>query len=140
MSSNITRAFARSLILVPLALVHLGAATAADSPERVTQQQATAQHGARTPKATPDAQESARELLLGGRAAAPNAQHSGSVAKVRGDAQESARQLLLGATTRTTVPTSPEVPRVKGTRIHGDAQMYAQQLLLGRPDTAAGRL
>jgi hypothetical protein len=109
-------------MLIPLAfIVHVGAAAA-------------------------DAQESARQLLLGVTSHAPtlstpevsnapNAQRSAKVTRVTGDAQESARQLLLGATSHTPPLPSPEVSRVNRNRIHGDAQVYAQHLLLGRRDT-----
>ena len=131
------RAFARALNLAPLALiVHVGAAAAGETP--TASPPANAQHSARV---MGDAQESARQVLLGvtSRAPAlptpdasnaPNAQHG---ARARGDAQESARQLLLGATHSTAGP-SPEVSRTNGSRRHGDAQLYAQHLLLGRRD------
>lgn len=117
------RAFARSLMLVPLAvIVHVGAAVAAG---------------------TADAQESARQLLLGvashpatpspsDASKAPNAQRS---ARAIGDAQESARQLLLGTSTHTPALPSPQVSKADRNRRHGDAQLYAQHLLLGRRDT-----
>lgn len=132
------RAFARSLMLVPLALlVHVGAA-AAGEPAPVSSP-AHVQHSA---KVTGDAQESARQVLLGvtshaptlptaDASNAPNAQHG---ARARGDAQESARQLLLGATTHSAAGPSPEVSRTNRNRKHGDAQLYAQHLLLGRRD------
>ena len=129
MSSPILRAFARSLLLVPFALsVHIGAAAAADSPSRVIG----------------DAQESARQLLLGttthtsdlpNDSKTTNLQHNVPVARLTGDAQESARQLLVGATTHTEALPSPEVSKGRGNRMRGDAQVAAQHLLLGRRDT-----
>jgi hypothetical protein len=132
------RSFARALTLAPLALiVHVGAAAAGEFP--TVSSPANTQHSARV---IGDAQESARQVLLGvtrhaptlptpDASNAPNAQHS---ARARGDAQESARQLLLGATIHSTAGPSPEVSRTNGTRRHGDAQLYAQHLLLGRRD------
>lgn len=143
MPAPIIRAFARSLMLVPLAFFfHAGSAAAGETP---TVAAPNAQHSAGARRVTGDAQESARQLLLGVTSHAPilptpdvsnaqNAQRNARVTRVRGDAQESARQLLLGATTHTPALPSPEVSRANGNRRHGDAQVYAQHLLLGRRD------
>jgi len=137
MSSHRTiRAFARSLTLVPAALLlHIGAAVASDSPESPVQ--ASVQRSAERVRPTADAQELARQLLLGVRSASPTAQPTARAVRPTGDAQELARQLLLGITIRT--PSEPEfdVSRATGNRLHSDAQAHARQVLLGRRDASA---
>ena len=89
------RAFARALNLAPLALiVHVGAAAAGETP--TASPPANAQHGAR---ARGDAQESARQLLLGAThsTAGPSPEVSRTNGSRRhGDAQLYAQHLLLG--------------------------------------------
>jgi len=159
--SSRTIKFARSITVVPVALIlHIGAAAAADSAN-VMQQQGPSPAGrtatalapqnthlsASAVRVTGDAQESARQLLQGVTtqapalhdvSRAPNAQRSTSAVRLTGDAQESARQLLQGVTTRT----RPRPPDFSGAnaKVRGDAQAQAQDLLLARRDTPAARL
>jgi hypothetical protein len=134
-SHRAIRAFARSLTLVPAALLlHIGAAVASDSPESPVQ--ASAQRSAERLRPTADAQELARQLLLGVPSAPPTAQPAARAVRPTGDAQELARQLLLGITTRTPGEPESDVPTATGDRLHGDAQAHARQILLGRRDAS----
>jgi hypothetical protein len=128
MSLHITKLFKNSLALAGAALVmHIGAATAADS--------------------TGDAQQQARELLTGTTTAHSARQSSpprdGKVTSRTADAQESARQLLLGTTGSRVggaeaikhsevAGASGEAARPARPVAHGDAQAAARQLLLGQ--------
>jgi hypothetical protein len=128
MSLHITKLFKNPLALAGAALVmHIGAATAADS--------------------TGDAQQQARELLTGTTTAHSAPQSSpprdGKVTSRTADAQESARQLLLGTTGSRVggaeaikhsevAGASGEAARPARPVAHGDAQAAARQLLLGQ--------
>jgi len=128
MSLHITKLFKNPLALAGAALVmHIGAATAADS--------------------TGDAQQQARELLTGTTTAYSAPQSSpprdGKVTSRTADAQESARQLLLGTTGSRVggaeaikhsevAGASGEAARPARPVAHGDAQAAARQLLLGQ--------
>jgi ABC-type transporter Mla subunit MlaD len=87
-------------------------------------------------RASSDAQEQARELLLGVRSALPpTAQSAVKAQRSSGDAQESARQLLLGVTTPATPASGQQqsdVSRATQKHVHGDAQLLARAVLLGR--------
>jgi len=118
------RAFARSLTLVSAAaLLHIGAAVAVDSSDGALK--ASAQLGAALTAPTGDAQQQARQLLLG-ITSPPSRGRSSAASGVRatGDAQEQARQRLLGITSApsATAPAST-------VRATGDAQEQARQLL-----------
>lgn len=113
MSRNIIRTLARSLtILSAVLLFQTGVAAAADSVDDFMQQQrdllagrriapvtapSSARHSSGEERATGDAQESARQLLLGVAPdrLRPDASRA-SGGRVYGDAQLLARQLLLG--------------------------------------------
>jgi len=128
MSLHIAKLFKNPLALAGAALVmHIGAATAADS--------------------TGDAQQQARELLTGtttAHSAPQSPPREGKVSRQTADAQESARALLLGTTGSRvggaeTIKQS-EVAGASGESArkvrpvgHGDAQAAARQLLLGQP-------
>jgi hypothetical protein len=127
MSLHITKLFKNPLALAGAALVmHIGAATAADS--------------------TGDAQQQARELLTGtttAHSAPQSPPRDGKVTSRTADAQESARQLLLGTTGSRVggaeaikhsevAGASGEAARPARPVAHGDAQAAARQLLLGQ--------
>ena len=127
MSLHIAKLFKNPLALAGAALViHIGAATAADS--------------------TGDAQQQARELLTGtttAHSAPQSAPRDGKVTRPTADAQELARQVLLGTTGSRVggaeAIKQSEVARASGKTArqarpvaHGDAQAAARQLLLGQ--------
>ena len=127
MSLHIAKLFKSPLALAGAALViHIGAATAADS--------------------TGDAQQQARELLTGtttAHSAPQSAARDGKATGPTADAQELARQLLLGTTgsrvggaeaikQSEVARASGETPRQARPVAHGDAQAAARQLLLGQ--------
>ena len=131
MSLHITKLFKNPLALAGAALVmHIGAATAADS--------------------TGDAQQQARELLTGtttAHSARQSAPRDGKVTKPTADAQESARQLLLGTTgshvggaeaikQSEVARASGETARQARPAVRGDAQAAARHLLLGQRVTS----
>ena len=128
MSLHIAKLFENPLALAGAALViHIGAATAADS--------------------SGDAQQQARELLTGTTTAHFAAQPPPRDDKVRrptADAQELARQVLLGTTGSVVggaeaikhsevAGASGKTARQARPVTHGDAQAAARQLLLGQP-------
>jgi hypothetical protein len=128
MSLHIAKFFKNPLALAGAALViHIGAATAADS--------------------TGDVQQQARELLTGittAHSAPQSPPRDGKVTSRTADAQESARQLLLGTTgsrvggaeaikQSQVAGASGETARQARPVAHGDAQAAARQLLLGQP-------
>ena len=118
MSPRTIRAFARSLTLIPVALVvHIGAAAAGGSVDDLLQQQ---------------------RALLAGRVTAisapTSAQPSTGEVNSTGDAQEHARRVLLAAPTPNSSPQQPHVSRARGDRVYGDAQALARHVLLGRGD------
>jgi hypothetical protein len=120
-SHRIIRAFARSLTLVPVALVvHIGAAAAGGSVDDLLERQ---------------------RALLSGRATAisapASAQRSTGEVKSTGDAQEQARRVLFAVPTRNSSPQQPHVSRASGDRVYGDAQALARHVLLGRGDAPA---
>jgi hypothetical protein len=127
MSLHIAKLFKNPLAFAGAALViHIGAATAADSRG--------------------DAQQQARELLTGtttAHSAAQSPPRDGKLRRPTADAQELARQLLLGTTGSRVggaetinhsevAGASGEAARQARTVAHGDAQAAARQLLLGR--------
>jgi hypothetical protein len=110
MSFHSRRTLIRSLIpAVAAALLHTGTAVAGD------------------------AQQQARELLLGGISARPvTAQSVAPTHRVAGDAQQSARQLLLGVTTPVPDPQRNALSRLTAKHGRGDAQVLAREVLVGR--------
>jgi hypothetical protein len=135
MSLHIAKLFKNPLALAGAVLVlHIGAATAADS--------------------TGDAQQHARELLTGTKTAhsAPQSTpqstpRDGKLRRPTPDAQELARQLLLGTTgsrvggaeaikQSQVARASAETARQVRPIAHGDAQAAARQLLLGQRVTS----
>jgi len=164
MSLRIAKLSSRSLAIASAALViHVGAATAADSKVDIQQQtkeslvgstrahyapQSGPRHG-EVANPTPDAPELARQLLLGTnrfRVASddskPNAAGTAGETQPRqpvayGDAQAAAQELLLGQHHANhawaTANTEPEKRPVA----NGDAQAAAQQLLLGEHRVSA---
>jgi hypothetical protein len=131
MSLHIAKLFKNPLALAGAALlIHIGAATAADS--------------------TGDAQQQARELLTGtpsAHSAPQSALRDGKVTRPTADAQELARQLLL-ATTGSRVGDAAaikqsQVARASGETVRqarpvarGDAQAAVRHLLLGQRVTS----
>ena len=127
MSLHIAKLFKSPLALASAALViHIGAATAADSRG--------------------DAQQQARELLTGittAHSAPQSPPRDGKVTSRTADAQELAREVLLGTTGSRVggaeVIKQSEVARAPGETarqarpvVRGDAQAAARQLLLGQ--------
>jgi hypothetical protein len=85
-----------------------------------------------------DAQQQARELLLGGTSARPlSAQSAAQTHRVAGDAQESARQLLLGVTTPASGQQRTDLSRASAKYVRGDAQVLAREVLVGRRGASA---
>jgi hypothetical protein len=126
MSPHIAKLFGRPLALASAALViHIGAATAADS--------------------TGDVQQQARQLLAGiptAHSAPQSGLRDGKVTKPSADAQELAGQLLLGTTgphvggaetvKHAEVAVTSRKSEPQGRRVaYGDAQAAARQVLLG---------
>jgi glycosyltransferase A (GT-A) superfamily protein (DUF2064 family) len=80
-----------------------------------------------------DAQQQARELLLGVPSALPpTAQSAAQTHRSAGDAQESARQLLLGVTTPASGQQQTDLSRATEKHVRGDAQVLAREVLVGR--------
>jgi hypothetical protein len=85
-----------------------------------------------------DAQQQARELLLGGTTARPlTAQSAPQTHRVVGDAQESARQLLLGVTTPASGQQRTDLSKATAKHARGDAQVLAREVLVGRRGASA---
>jgi hypothetical protein len=79
-------------------------------------------------RSTGDAQQQAREMLLGMHAGTPSRPYSSSkVAQTTSDAQQQAREMLLGLHAGT--PSGPRNLNV--VRSTGDAQQQAREMLLG---------
>lgn len=121
MSRRTIRAFARSLTLLPVALVvHIGAAAAGGSLDDLLEQQ---------------------RALLSGRATAisapASAQRSTGEVKSTADPQEQARRVLLAVPMRSLSPQQPHVTRASGDRVYGDAQAQARHVLFARGDAPA---
>jgi hypothetical protein len=131
------RALARSLTLVPAALLlHIGAAVASELPE--IPKESHAQRSAARMRPTGDAQEQARQLLLGIMSApSATAQPAERAVRPTVGAQEQARQLLLGITTQTPGQPQSDVSKAIGNRGRGDAQVLAREVLLGQRDVPA---
>jgi len=131
MSFHNSRTFVRSLTpALTAVLLHIGTAAAADHTETVVQPDSQRSAGLMRP--TGDAQEQAREILLGVTSAHPTAQSAVKTQRSRGDAQESARQLLLGVTTPASGQKQTDLSRATQKHVHGDAQVLAREVLLGR--------
>jgi len=131
MSFHNSRTLVRSLTPVLAAvLLHIGTAAAADHTETVVQPDSQRSAGLMRP--TGDAQEQAREILLGVTSAHPTAQSAVKTQRSRGDAQESARQLLLGVTTPASGQKQTDLSRATQRHVHGDAQVLAREVILGR--------
>lgn len=116
MSFHNSRTLVRSLTpALAAVLLQIGTAAAADY------------------RPTGDAQEQAREILLGVTSAPhPTSQSAVKTQGARGDAQESARRLLLGVTTPASGHEQPALSRATQRHVHGDAQVLAREVLLGR--------
>jgi hypothetical protein len=115
MSLRTIRRYLGPLMLVTAALsLHVSSALAADSS---------------------DAQERARQVLLGVTFVPQSTQHPARKAKAGGDAQESARQLLRGGTVATTRQLQPAVARAHAGGVREDAQLQARGVLLGMRTT-----
>jgi hypothetical protein len=132
MSFHSSRTLVRSLIpALAAALLHIGTAAASDYLRAGVQPDSRRNVG--LIRASGDAQEQARELLLGVRSALPpTAQSAVKAERSNGDAQESARQLLLGVTTPASGPQQSDVSRATQKHVDGDAQLLAREVLLGR--------
>src|SRR5256714_6111897 len=120
MSLHIAKFFKNPLALAGAALViHIGAATAADS--------------------TGDAQQQARELLTGtttGHSAPQSAPRDGKVTRPTADAQESARQLLLG-TSGSRVEGAEAIKQSEVARASGKTSLRAGPAAPGDPQPPA---
>ncbi len=160
MSQHNAKLFSPSLILASAALlIHISVATAADSKGDIPQQAKESRAGTikahyapqdgKVPSPTPDAQELARQLLLGSRPSRgastdpkPAAGTAGETQtqkhpRAYGDAQRAAQELLQGQH-----PASPALPPgdtgpEKRPVVYGDAQIAAQELLLGQHHVSA---
>ena len=131
MSFHNSRTLVRSLTpALAAVLLHIGTAAAGDHTETVVQPDSQRSAGLMRP--TGDAQEQAREILLGVTSAHPTAQSAVKTQRSRGDAQESARQLLLGVTTPASGHEQIDLSRATQRHVHGDAQVLAREVLLGR--------
>lgn len=162
MSLNIAKLFSRPLALASAALViHIGAATAADSTGDIQQQMKELLAGTTTAHSAPqsgppdgkvtnsaaDAQEFAKQLLLGttgsrvgGAETIKHSEVAGASGETEpqqrpvayGDAQAAARQLLLGQPHASDASATGETEPQKRPVAYGDAQAAARQLLLGQ--------
>ena len=160
MSQHNAKFFSPSLILASAALlIHISVATAADSKGDIPQQANESRAGTikahyalqdgKVPSPTPDAQERARQLLLGnhpsrGASTDPKPNAAGTAGETQtqkrprayGNAQEAAQELLQGrhpASHASPGDTGPEKRPV----VYGDAQTAAQELLLGQHHVSA---
>lgn len=126
----------RSLTPALAAVLYIGTAAGADYTETVVQPDS--QRSAGLMRATGDAQEQAREILLGATLALhPSAQSAVKTQGSHGDAQESARRLLLGVTTPASGQQQTDLSRATHKHVHGDAQVLAREVLLGRREAVA---
>jgi hypothetical protein len=123
-------------------IVHISAAAAANPlNDRADEQRAglsgesatvqapvSAPRSLKVARSTGDAQQQAREMLLGIHAGTPSEPRSSKVARSTGDAQQQAREMLLGIHAGT--PSGPHSSS-KVARSTGDAQQQAREMLLG---------
>ena len=132
MSFHNSRTLVRSLTpALAAVLLHIATAAAGDYTETVVQPDSQRSTGLMRP--TGDAQEQAREILLGVTSAPhPTAQSAVNTRGSRGDAQESARGLLLGVTTPASGHEQTYRSRAAQKHVHGDAQVLAREVLIGR--------
>lgn len=161
MSHHNAKHFSPSLILASAALlIHIGVATAADSKGDIPQQAkeslagTTKTHYAlqagKELSPTPDAQELARQLLLGshpshGASTETKLNAAGTTGETQtqkhprsyGDAQAAAQELLLGQHPASHASPPGETGPEKRPFVYGDAQTAAQELLLGRHHVSA---
>ena len=161
MSQHNAKLFSPSLILASAALlIHISVATAADSKGDIPQQAKESRAG--TTKAhyalqdgkvsspTPDAQELARQLLLGshpsfGASTDPKPNAAGTAGETQtqkhprayGDAQGAAQELLLGQHPASHASPPGDTGPEKRPVVYGDAQTAAQELLLGQHHVSA---
>src|ERR1700730_11869684 len=146
--SSLKKSVTQLLGLAPMALiVHISAAAAANPlNDRADEQRAwlsgksatvsppaSAPRSSTVARSTGDAQQQAREMLLGIHAGTPSGPRSSTVARSTGDAQQQAREMLLGIHAGT--PSGPRRSTVP--RSTGDAQQQAREVPLS---TNAGTL
>jgi hypothetical protein len=140
--SSLRKSVTQLLGLAPMALiVHISTAAAANPlNDRADQQRAwlsgksatvsapvSAPRTTKVARSTGDAQQQAREMLLGLHAGTPSGPRNLNVARSTGDAQQQAREMLLGLHAGT--PSGPRNLNV--VRSTGDAQQQAREMLLG---------
>jgi hypothetical protein len=139
--SSLKKSVTQLLGLAPMALiVHISAAAAANPlNDRADEQRAwlsgksatvsppaSAPRSSKVARATDDAQQQAREMLLGIHAGTPSGPRSSTVARSTGDAQQQAREMLLGIHAGThSGPRSSTIARSTG-----DAQQQAREVPL----------
>jgi hypothetical protein len=121
--TRVLRTYARSLTLVPIALLlQIGAAAAASPTEDFVAPQRALLAGKPTRTETVSSTQSAKR--------------DAGAATSGGDAQEQAMRLLLSVPIRSASATRSDRPRAAANPSAGDAQVLAQHILLGRRDAS----